>query len=292
MNNITRYKSILINGIEIFYREAGREDNPTILLLHGFPSSSFMFRNLINELKEKYYLIAPDYPGFGYSHCPATNEFEYTFDNLSLIIEEFINKLGIKKFSLYIQDYGAPVGLRIVMHRPELLECLIIQNANAYEKGLGPLCEPLISAWKNSRESARETIYSILELPITRLQYIDGAYDLSRISPDTWHLDQALLDRPGNKEIQFQLLYDYKNNLTQYPKWQKMLRKLQPPTLIVWGERDQFFVKEGALAYGDDLSNIEFNFFPTGHFALEEFYTEIAAKIDDFLYRNLMRSAI
>lgn len=287
MNNLVAYKTVGVDGLEIFYREAGSPDKPTILLLHGFPTSSFMFRNLINELKDRFHLVAPDYPGFGYSSFLAASEFEYSFENLSRVIEKFINVIGLKRFSLYIQDYGAPVGLRIVTRRPELLECLIVQNANAYEKGIGKLFDPIIAAWTDTSAEARQKVYDLFELRVTRFQYTDGASDLTRISPDTWTLDQALMERPGNKDVQFQLQYDYQNNPPQYPAWQRMFREHQPPTLIVWGERDQFFTKEGALEYAKDLPNIEYSFYPSGHFALEEFNVEIAAKIDGFLTSHL-----
>ncbi len=287
MNNLVAYKTVEVDNLQIFYREAGSPEKPCVLLLHGFPTSSFMFRNLINDLKDKFHLVAPDYPGFGYSSFPAASEFQYSFENLSQIIEKFIDAIGLKRFSLYIQDYGAPVGLRIVTRRPEFLECLIVQNANAYEKGIGPLFDPIIAAWTDTSAEARQKVYDLFELSVTKFQYTDGASNVSRISPDTWHLDQSLMDRLGNKDAQFQLQYDYQNNPPQYPNWHKMFREHQPPALIVWGERDKFFTKEGALEYGKDLQNIEYNFYPSGHFALEEFDIEIAAKIDDFLTRNV-----
>lgn len=283
------YKTVKVNGLDIFYREAGPKDAPTILLLHGFPTSSFMFRNLINDLKGKYHLVAPDYPGFGYSSFPKVNKYEYTFDNLSTTIEKFIDVLHIKKFSLYIQDYGSPVGLRIVSRRPELLECLIVQNANAYPKGIGPVFDPIIAVWTDQSPEKKQKVMDLFELPITKFQYTDGASDTTKINPDTYYLDQQFMDREGNKEVQFQLQYDYRNNPPQYPTWHKMFREKQPPTLIVWGENDQFFTKEGALEYGVDLKDIEFNFYPTGHFALEEFHTEISQKIDSFLTRKIKK---
>ena len=290
MSNRIFYKTVKVDNIDIFYREAGSPDKPAILLLHGFPTSSFMFRNLISELQDKYYLVAPDYPGFGYSSFLSMNEFEYSFENLSRIVEKFLEAIGLNRFSLYIQDYGAPVGLRIVTRRPELLECLIVQNANAYEKGIGPIFDPIIDVWTDRSAEKVQKVMDLFELSVTRFQYIDGASNASLISPDTWQLDQCLMDRPGNKEVQFQLQYDYRNNPPQYPSWHKMFREKQPPTLIVWGENDQFFTKEGAMEYGKDLQNIEYNFYPSGHFALEEFYVEIAAKIDDFLIRNISRT--
>lgn len=287
MDNCVVYKTIEVEGLEVFYREAGSPEKPTLLLLHGFPTSSFMFRNLIDELKNMFHLVAPDYPGFGYSSFPKPDEFEYSFENLSQVMEKFVDSIGLKKFSLYVQDYGAPVGLRIVTRRPELLECLVVQNANAYEKGIGPLFDSIIAMWSDQSAEKKQKVMDLFELPVTRFQYVDGASDVSRIAPDTWHLDQALMDRPGNKEVQFRLQYDYRTNLPQYPSWHEMFRDRQPPTLVVWGEQDQFFTKDGALAYGKDLRNIEYNFFPSGHFALEEFHVEIARKISDFLTRNV-----
>jgi pimeloyl-ACP methyl ester carboxylesterase len=285
-NNV-QYKKANVDGLEIFYREAGPKDAPTILLLHGFPTSSFMYRNLIDELKDRYHLIAPDYPGFGYSSFPKVNEYAYTFDNLSLTMEKFIDAIGLKKFSLYVQDYGSPVGLRIVSRRPELLECLIVQNANAYSSGIGPLFDPIIAVWTDQSPAKKQKVMDLFELPVTKFQYTDGVSDTLSISPDTYYLDQHFMDRDGNKEAQFQLQYDYRNNPPQYPTWHKMFREKQPPTIIVWGVNDQFFKKEGALAYGEDLKNIEFHFYPTGHFALEEFHEDIARKIDAFLSKNI-----
>lgn len=248
-----------------------------------------MFRNLINDLKGKYHLIAPDYPGFGYSSFPKVKDFSYTFENLSSVIEMFIDKVNLKKFSLYIQDYGAPVGLRIVTRRPDMLECLIVQNANAYPKGIGPIFDPIIAVWTDASPEKKQKVMDLFEFPVTKFQYVDGASDTTKISPDTYHLDQQFMDREGNKEVQFQLQYDYRNNPPQYPYWHKMFQQKQPPTIVVWGENDQFFTKEGALEYGKDLKNIEFHFYPTGHFALEEYHFEISQKIDEFLTRNLKK---
>lgn len=288
--NSIKYKTIKVDDLDIFYREAGPKTAPTILLLHGFPTSSFMFRNLMENLKEDYHLIAPDYPGFGYSSFPAVDEFDYTFDHLSEIIEKFIEALKLEKFSLYIQDYGSPVGLRVVTRRPEWLECLIVQNANAYPKGIGPIFDPIVAIWSDpDNPEKRQKVMDLFELPVTKFQYTDGASDTLNISPDTYYLDQLFMDRPGNKEVQYQLQYDYRNNPPLYAQWHEMFRKHQPPTLIVWGENDQFFTKEGALEFQNDLKDIEFNFYPSGHFALEEFHEDIAEKIDAFLTGRLKR---
>ena len=287
-NNPVYYKKIKVDGLDIFYREAGPKDAPVILLLHGFPSSSFMFRNLINELKDSYHIIAPDYPGFGYSSIPDISEFEYSFDMLSKTMERFIDKLEIKKLSMYIQDYGAPVGLRLLTRRPELLNCLIVQNGNAYEEGLGEAWAPLKAIWTDpgSPEKKKQVI-NFMNFEGTKFQYAEGVNDLTTLSPDTYTLDQFLLERKGVKEIQYQLLYDYRNNIKDYPLFHKMFREKQPPVLVVWGENDVFFLKEGALAYSRDIKNIEFNFYKTGHFALEEYYEDIAVKIGLFLQKNL-----
>jgi pimeloyl-ACP methyl ester carboxylesterase len=281
------YRSISVNGVRIFYREAGPADAPVLLLLHGFPSSSFMFRDLIATLKDRYHIIAPDYPGFGQSDVPGVNHFEYSFDNLSRVMEKFIDQLGITSFSMYIQDYGAPVGLRLVVRRPELLHCLIVQNGNAYEEGFADTWAPLKAIWSDRDDpNKKKAVMDFMQLSGTRFQYLAGVKDSSRISPDTYTYDQFLLERPGVKELQYELLYDYRNNVKDYPVFQRFFRTRQPPTLVVWGEHDVFFTKTGALAFSRDLRKIEFNFYPTGHFALEEYAEEIAKKVDAFLQKH------
>ncbi len=277
------YKTLAIDGVNIFYREAGSSSNPVILLLHGFPSSSHMYRDLMNDLADRYYLIAPDYPGFGNSDMPDRDKYTYTFDNLSVTIEKFIDALKLTRFSLYMQDYGSPVGYRIAVRRPELIEALIIQNANAYEEGIGPAIDDGKRFWANRNTETENAMRNILTAEGTKFQYIDGVEDVQKISPDAYRYDQLFLDRPGNKEIQLDLLYDYRNNLTLYPVWQKYLREHQPRTLITWGKNDAMFTEKGALAYKKDLPKAEIHLLNTGHFALEEFHTEIAAYIDNFL---------
>jgi pimeloyl-ACP methyl ester carboxylesterase len=277
------YKTLAIDGVNIFYREAGLRSNPVILLLHGFPSSSHMYRDLMNDLADRYYLIAPDYPGFGNSDMPDRDNYTYTFDNLSVTIEKFIDALKLTRFSMYVQDYGSPVGYRIAVRRPELIEALIIQNANAYEEGIGPAIDDGKRFWANRNTETENAMRNILTAEGTKFQYIDGVEDVQKISPDAYRYDQVFLDRPGNKEIQLDLLYDYRNNLTLYPVWQKYLREHQPRTLITWGKNDAMFTERGALAYKKDLPNAEIHLLNTGHFALEEFHTEIAAYIDNFL---------
>jgi pimeloyl-ACP methyl ester carboxylesterase len=278
-----RYNSLSIDGVNIFYREAGSRSNPAILLLHGFPSSSHMYRDLINDLADRYYLIAPDYPGFGNSDMPDRDKYTYTFDNLSVTIEKFIDALKLTKFALYMQDYGSPVGYRIAVRRPELIKALIIQNANAYEEGIGPAIEDGKRFWANRNTETENAMRNILTAEGTKFQYIDGVEDVQRISPDAYRYDQLFLDRPGNNEIQLDLLYDYRNNLTLYPVWQQYLRDHQPPTLITWGKNDAMFTEKGALAYRKDLPKAEVHLLNTGHFALEEFHAEIAVYIDRFL---------
>lgn len=277
------YKTLAIDGVNIFYREAGSRSNPVILLLHGFPSSSHMYRDLMNDLADRYYLIAPDYPGFGNSDMPDRDNYTYTFDNLSVTIEKFIDALKLTRFSMYMQDYGSPVGYRIAVRRPELIEALIIQNANAYEEGIGPAIDDGKRFWANRNTETENAMRNILTAEGTKFQYIDGVEDVQKISPDAYQYDQVFLDRPGNKEIQLDLLYDYRNNLTLYPVWQKYLREHQPRTLITWGKNDAMFTERGALAYKKDLPKAEIHLLNTGHFALEEFHTEIAAYIDNFL---------
>lgn len=279
-----QYKSIDIDGISIFYREAGIPGNPVILLLHGFPSSSHMYRNLMPALADRYHVIAPDYPGFGHSDMPAPADYHYTFDRLSQTMEEFIDALGLQRFSLYMQDYGAPVGFRIALRRPESIQALLIQNGNAYKEGLGPAIDDGRRYWADRNAETEAAMARILTLEGTKFQYVDGAGDPEAISPDAWHYDQHFLDRPGNKEIQLELLYDYRNNLLQYPDWQRYLREQQPPVLITWGKNDALFTAEGALAYRKDLDNPEIHLFDTGHFALEEYHAEIAFLIGRFLH--------
>lgn len=282
------YRKIKIDKLDIFYREAGPANAPVLLLMHGFPSSSFMFRNLINDLKDQYHIIAPDYPGFGYSSVPDKQNFEYSFENLSRVMEKFIDRLGIKAFSMYIQDYGAPIGLRLVTRRPELLQCLIVQNGNAYEEGLGDAWAPLQAIWTDPKNAAKKKkVIDFMDLNGTKFQYMEGMSDTSVLSPDTYMLDQLLLERKGIKEIQYELLYDYRNNITAYADFHKMFEKAQPPTLVVWGENDVFFTKAGALAYSKHLTDVQFEFYKTGHFALEEFGREIAGKIRIFLRDKL-----
>jgi pimeloyl-ACP methyl ester carboxylesterase len=277
-------QTINIDGQTIFYREAGnKESMPTILLLHGFPTSSHMFRNLIPALADKFHLIAPDYPGFGNSSMPAVDEFQYTFDHLAEIVNKFTELLGLEKYSMYVMDYGAPIGYRLAVKHPERVETLIVQNGNAYDEGLREFWEPLKAYWHEPNEKNKDALIKFLTLESTKWQYTHGTKNENEISPDNWLLDQSLLDRPGNKEIQLQLFYDYKSNPSLYPQWQEYFRKYQPPTLVVWGRNDFIFPKEGAIPYQRDLKNIEVHLLNTGHFALEEEGELIAELISRFL---------
>jgi len=288
-----RYKTVTIYGLDIFYREAGSPDDPTILLLHGFPTSSHMFRNLISVLSDRFHLVAPDYPGFGNSSMPRVDEFEYTFDRLSQIIEKFTDRLGLERYSLYVMDYGAPVGFRLAVKHPERVETLIVQNGNAYEEGLGDSWIPIKAYWENKTSENAEQLRKWLTPAVTRMQYTQGVRNPEAISPDNWNMDQPLLDRPGNADIQLALFYDYRTNVRLYPQWQEYFRNYQPPTLIVWGKNDKIFPAEGAHPYKRDLKNIEFHILDTGHFALEEEGERIAqlmtcfmAKHTEFLVRH------
>jgi pimeloyl-ACP methyl ester carboxylesterase len=280
-------QTITVDGQTIFYREAGDKDNaPTILLLHGFPTSSHMFRNLIPALADKFHLVAPDYPGFGYSSMPTIDKFEYTFDHLAEIVDKFISQIGVERYSLYVMDYGAPVGYRLAVKHPEKIEALIVQNGNAYEEGLGEFWEPLRTYWIDPNTRNKDALKKFLTVEGTRWQYTHGVKNENAISPDNWIHDQLLLDRPGNNEIQLQLFYDYKSNLPLYPHWQEYFRKYQPPALVVWGKNDIIFPKEGAIPYQRDLKNIQIHLLNTGHFALEEEGELIADLIIRFLSTN------
>jgi pimeloyl-ACP methyl ester carboxylesterase len=278
------HRTAKIDGLDIFYREAGPKDAPTVLLLHGFPTSSHMFRDLIPALADKYHVVAPDYPGFGYSSAPSAAEFEYTFDKLAEVVERLTERIGLTRYSIYLMDYGAPVGFRLAAKHPERVQSLIIQNGNAYEEGIdNAFWVPVRAYWKDRSKENGDKLRSILTIDATKWQYTTGVRNLDRISPDTWGHVQPLLDRPGNQEIQLALFYSYGSNPPLYPKWQEYFRKHQPPTLIVWGKNDEIFPEAGAHPYKRDLKNVDFHLFDTGHFALEEDGARIAALIRGFL---------
>ena len=279
----TRHKTVNVEGLDIFYREAGPKDAPTILLLHGFPTSSQMFRDLIPALADRFHLVAPDYPGFGNSSMPTVDAFDYSFDRLAEVMEGFIEAVGLKKYSLYVMDYGAPVGFRLAVRHPERVQALIVQNGNAYDEGLGAFWDPFRAYWKDRNAETAKPLAGFLNLEVTKWQYTHGVRDPEAISPDTWTVDQYGLDRPGNREIQLQLFHDYGSNPGHYPAWQAYLRAHQPPTLVVWGKNDVIFPAAGAHPYKRDLNDLEFHLLDTGHFALEEDGDVIAARIRAFL---------
>lgn len=276
-------KIVQVNGVEIFYREAGSKDSPTILLLHGYPTSSHMFRNLIKDLSGSYHLLAPDYPGYGNSEQPPIEKFDYTFDNMANIIEGFLDKLKINKYSIYLMDYGAPIGFRIAAKYPERVDALIIQNGNAYEEGLREFWKPIKKYWNNKTKENGVALEGFHSLDGLKWQYTNGVRNPERISPDNWNVDLRHLEREGNDKIQLAMFYDYRTNVPLYPSWQEYFRKYQPPTLIVWGKNDYIFPSEGAFPYKSDLKNIEFHLLDTGHFALEEDGDVIAGLIREFL---------
>ncbi|BAZ23283.1 alpha/beta hydrolase fold protein [Kalymmatonema gypsitolerans NIES-4073] len=284
---MTTFRTVSIDGLDIFYREAGERNNPTILLLHGFPTSSHMFRNLMPALADRFHLVALDYPGYGNSSMPTVNEFDYTFDHLAQIVEKFITAIDLKRYSLYVMDYGAPIGYRIAAKYPERVEALIVQNGNAYEEGLREFWDPIKAYWQERSPGNADKLKYLVTLEATKWQYTNGVRNLEAISPDTWNMDQLFLDRPGNDEIQLALLYSYGTNPPLYPQWQEYFRKYQPPTLIVWGKNDYIFPADGAYPYQRDLRDVEFHLLDTGHFALEEEGDAIANYITQFLASRL-----
>ncbi|HET9983713.1 MAG TPA: alpha/beta hydrolase [Longimicrobiales bacterium] len=273
--------------MNIFYREAGPEDAPVVLLLHGFPTSSHMFRNLIPALADRYHVIAPDYPGFGQSDMPDRATFSYTFARFADLIDGLLDRLGVRRFAMYVMDYGAPVGYRLALEHPDRVTALIVQNGNAYEEGLTEFWDPIKAYWADGSDAHRRALAGFVAPETTKLQYTDGVADVTRISPDNWVHDQALLDRPGNADIQMDLFYDYRTNVQLYPEIQAYFREHQPPTLIVWGKNDKIFPAEGAHPYRRDLPDAEFYLLDTGHFALEDKADEMVPLIRDFLGRTL-----
>lgn len=282
-NTSTHYRSAKVNGLKIFYREAGDPAAPTILLLHGYPTSSHMFRNLIPILKDQYHVIAPDLPGFGYSDAPGHKDFEYTFDNLAGTMQAFIAQLALKRFAIYIFDYGSPVGLRLAMRNPEKITGIISQNGNAYEEGLSKEWDPIQKYWRDPSQDNRDALKDFVSEKATWFQYHEGASDPALIAPEAYILDQHFLDRPGNIDIQLDLVKDYRTNIALYPKFHEYFRKYQPKTLLVWGNKDPFFLPAGAKGYLKDLPGAKLKFYDTGHFALETHAKEIGAEILDFM---------
>jgi pimeloyl-ACP methyl ester carboxylesterase len=283
---VVRYQSEDIDGVKVFYREAGPADAPVVLLLHGFPTSSHMFRNLIPLLADRYRVIAPDYPGFGQSDAPDHTAFEYGFQHYADIVDTLLRRRGIDRFTMYVMDYGAPVGYRLALKDPARVTGLMVQNGNAYEEGLREFWNPLKAYWADHSQKNREALHGLVTLDSTKFQYTDGVRDVSRISPDNWVHDQALLDRPGNRDIQMDLFRDYGTNVPLYPQFQAFFREYQPPTIIVWGKNDTIFPEEGAHPYLRDLPDAALHVLDTGHFALEDKLDEIAPLLLSFLDRT------
>lgn len=276
-----------VDGIDLFYREAGPANGPTIVLLHGFPTSSNMYRNLIPGLASKYHVIAPDYPGFGHSAAPPRTEFEYSFARLADSVDALLSQLRIDRYALYVMDYGAPIGYRLALKHPERVTALVVQNGNAYAEGLKEFWDPIKAYWSSGSKTDREALRAGTTLAATREQYLDGVKNPAHIDPTVWLVDQALLDRPGNVEIQLDLFYDYRKNVELYPRFHEFFRERRPPTLIVWGAKDKIFPAEGARAYLQDLPQAELHLLDSGHFALEDQGPTIARLMLDFLGRAL-----
>jgi pimeloyl-ACP methyl ester carboxylesterase len=289
---MTRYRTAVVDGHKIFYREAGPAQAPAVLLLHGFPSSSHMFRNLIPLLAEHYRVVAPDLPGFGFSDSPDRAKFDYSFDNLARVIDGFTRAAGLSRYAIYVFDYGAPVGFRLALAHPERITAIVSQNGNAYEEGLSTGWNPIQKYWKAPTAENRAALRAFLAAETTRWQYVHGVADETLVAPEAWALDAALLARPGNDEIQLDLFLDYASNVALYPEIQKYLRRKQPPLLAVWGRNDPFFLPAGAEAFRRDDPNAEVSFLDTGHFALETHAGAIAEAIIEFLGRALSGQAL
>ena len=280
------HRTTTVDGLTIFYREAGQPGDPVLVLLHGFPSSSVMFRDLIPGLADRFHVIAPDYPGFGRSDAPAPAQFAYTFDHLADVMKHFLNARGLSRYSLYLQDYGGPIGFRLAVAHPERVTALIVQNAVAHEPGLSDLWIPRRAFWANRAAGEAAVRANFLSLEATRQRHVGGSPDPERIDPDTWDLEYAFLSRPGMVDIQLGLFHDYQTNVASYPKWQAYLRAHRPPTLVVWGRHDLSFTVAGALAYGDDVPDAEVHLLDAGHFALDEAAPEITQLIRSFFEKR------
>jgi pimeloyl-ACP methyl ester carboxylesterase len=287
---VTHHRTADVEGVRIFYREAGAPNAPVVLLLHGYPASSHMFRNLIPALSDRYHVIAPDYPAFGQSDVPDRRTFKYSFAHFAELIDGLLTKLGVARYALYVQDYGAPVGYRLALRHPERVSALIVQNGNAYEEGLSPFWDPIKAYWTDGSSAHRNALRAGLTLEATKAGYLDGVRDPSRVSPDNWVVDQALLQRPGVDEIMLDLFKDYATNVALYPEFHRFFRERKPPTLIVWGKNDVIFPAPGARAYLRDLPAAELHLLDSGHFAFEDQGPEITALIREFLGRALAPS--
>jgi pimeloyl-ACP methyl ester carboxylesterase len=284
---MTRYGSVDVDGLNVFYREAGDPKASTLLLLHGFPTSSHMFRNLLPLLEDRFHLVAPDLPGFGFSDAPDRARFNYTFDQLAKVMDGFTGTVGLKQYAIYVFDYGAPVGFRLALSHPERVTAIVSQNGNAYVEGLSDGWNPIQRYWKEPTQANRAALRDFLTPQSTKWQYLHGVADESLVAPESYALDSALLGRPGNDEIQLDLFLDYASNVALYPKFQEYFRTRQPPLLAAWGKNDPFFLPPGAEAFKRDNRNAEVRFFDTGHFALETHAREIAAAIREFLSRKM-----
>jgi pimeloyl-ACP methyl ester carboxylesterase len=282
-----RYQHAIVDGSKIFYREAGPKTAPTLLLLHGFPTSSHMFRNLIPALADRYHVIAPDLPGFGFSDAPDRKRFRSTFEQLAKVIDTFTQTIGIERYAIYVFDYGAPVGFRLALAHPERITAIISQNGNAYAEGLSQGWNPIQKYWKEPTPENRAALRDFLTPEATKSQYLYGVQDETLVAPEAYQLDSALLARPGNDEIQLDLFLDYASNVALYPKFQEYFRAKRPPLLAVWGKNDPFFLPPGAEAFKRDNPNAEVHFYNAGHFALETHHREIADTIREFLNRKL-----
>ena len=283
-----RYRTVEVDGVKIFYREAGRSGAPKLLLLHGFPASSHQYRNLMPALADKFHVIAPDYPGFGYSDMPDAGSYSYTFDSTARLIEKLLEKLDFTRFGLYVQDYGGPVGFRIVGRHPDWLEWLIVQNTNAFEVGFTKVWDSLRSSyWRNRSPETEAAIGAFLEPPTVRAVYTTGHPDPELVSPDNWNMDDHLLERPGAKRVQLDFFYDYRTNVELYPVWQDFLKQQAPKTVIFWGQGDIFFTPAGGEAFLDLLPKAEIHRLQSGHFALEDCLETIARGMRSFYDREV-----
>jgi|SRR5579862_211683 len=280
---MTRYRRASVNGIGVFYREDGPANAPAVLLLHGFPTSSHMFRNLIPALADNYRVVAPDFPGFGFSDTPDRKNYRYTFEQIAKTIAGFTQTIGLVRFAVYVFDYGAPVGFRLALAHPERIAAIVSQNGNAYEEGLSEGWNPIQKYWKEPTEQNRAALRAFLTPEATKSQYTHGVQDESLIAPEAYQLDSALLARPGNEEIQLDLFLDYASNVALYPEFQEYFRTSRPPLLAVWGKNDPFFLPAGAQAYRRDIPDAEIQFLDTGHFAIETHFAEIASAMKKFL---------
>jgi len=281
------YRTAAVGDHQIFYRKAGDPNQTSLLLLHGFPSSSHMFRNLIPLLSDRFHIVAPDLPGFGFSGSPPQSQFKYTFDNLAKIIEAFTETIGLMRYALYVFDYGAPVGFRLAVAHPERVTAIVSQNGNAYEEGLSDAWDPIRRYWAEPTTKNREVVRdALLTFEGTRWQYTHGVANPEMIAPESYTLDAALLERPGNKDIQLDLFLDYATNVKLYPKFQECFRKSKPPLLAIWGKNDPFFIPAGAEAFRKDIPSAKVQFLDTGHFATETHVVEIAAAIKEFFDAN------